>query len=99
MTMVKATSRRRGRRPGHTGETGATTETGDSGSPAEDWKAISVGSTVEVVLTGGHSYVGRVDAKTPDSGVVWVVSFTGLGRQMYEGHDGVRLRPAAGRAL
>jgi hypothetical protein len=105
MTTLKATSRRRGRRPGntdetgHTGETGATNETGDSGSPAEDWNAISVGSTVEVILTDGYSYVGRVDAKTPDSGVVWVVSFTDLGRQMYESHDGVRLRPAAKRTL
>jgi hypothetical protein len=91
--MVKSTSHRRGRRPR------IPDETADPGIPAEDWKAISVGSTVEVVLTGGHSYVGRVDAKTPDSGVVWVVSSTGLGRQMYGSCDGVRLRPAAGQNL
>lgn len=93
MTMVKSTSRRRGRRPGQPDETV------DSGRPAEVWDAISVGSTVEVSLAGGHSYVGRVDAKTPDSGIVWVVSFTGLGRQMYGSHDGVRLRPSAWRTL
>jgi hypothetical protein len=93
MTVAKSTSCRSGRRPGHTDETG------DSGSPAEDWNAVSVGSTVEVGLRSGHSYVGRVDAKTPDSGVVWVVSLTGLGRQMYGSRDGVRLRPASGRRL
>jgi hypothetical protein len=93
MTMVKSTSRRRGRRPGQPDETL------DPGSPAEDWNAISVGSAVEVSQTGGHSYVGRVDAKTPDSGIVWVVSFTGLGRQMYGSRDGVRLRSTAWRNL
>lgn len=43
--------------------------------------------------------MGRVDAKTPDSGIVWVVSFTGLGRQMYGSRDGVRLRSTAWRNL
>ena len=91
--MVMSTSHRRGRRPR------IPDETADPGIPAEDWKAISVGSAVEVGLTDGHSYVGRIDAKTPDSAVVWVVSSAGLGRQMYGNSDGVRLRPASGQNL
>jgi hypothetical protein len=62
--------------------------------PAQDWSAIAVGSAVEVILPEGPPYRGRVDAKTPDSGIVWVVSLGGTGRQMHGNRDGVRLRPA-----
>ena len=62
----------------------------------EDWSSIEVGSTVEVVISAHHSHVGRVDAKTPDSAIVWVVSTTGHGRQMYGHRDGIRLRPVTG---
>jgi hypothetical protein len=91
MTMVKSASRRRGRRAV---QTRGNVESWD---PAEDWKAIAVGTTVEVGLAPGHSYLGHVDAKTPDSSIVWVISSSGLGRQMYGNRDGVRKEPAAGR--
>jgi hypothetical protein len=87
MTRVKATSRRRGRRH-------AQPETSDAVlQPAEDWAVIDVGATVEVTLPAGHSYTGRVDSKTRDSGLVWIISSAGQGRQMYGNRDGVRLRP------
>ncbi|MFE4833526.1 hypothetical protein ACFRAU_02460 [Arthrobacter sp. NPDC056691] len=91
VARVKATSRRRGRRS-------AQPETSDDvWQPAEDWEAITVGATVEVTLPAGHSYTGRVDSKTPDSDLVWVIDSGGQGRQMYGNRDGVRLRPAPGR--
>lgn len=68
----------------------------DPWAAAEDWSGITEGSSVEVSVSAEHAYVGRVDAKTPDSSIVWVVSVAGLGRQMYGNRDGVRLRPAAG---
>ncbi|MDQ1060313.1 hypothetical protein QFZ23_004214 [Arthrobacter globiformis] len=91
MTRVKATSRRRGRRH-------AQPEISDDvWQPAEDWEAIEVGATVEVTLPAGHSYTGHIDSKTRDSGLVWIISSAGQGRQMYGNRDGVRLRPASGR--
>jgi hypothetical protein len=90
MTMLKSTSRRRGRRRVQA------EENSESWAPAEDWTAITVGSTVDVGISAFHSYVGRVDAKTPDSSIVWVVSAAGQGRQMFGHRDGVRLRIAAG---
>jgi hypothetical protein len=86
VARVKATSRRRGRRH-------AQPEASDDvWQPAEDWEAIKVGATVEVTLPAGHSYTGRVDSKTRDSGLVWIISSAGQGRQMYGNRDGVRLR-------
>jgi hypothetical protein len=64
--------------------------------PAQDWSGIVVGSTVEVIPPVGPSYRGRVDAKTPNSEIVWVVSLGGTGRQMHGNREGVRLRPAEG---
>ena len=87
VARAKATSRRRGRRH-------AQPETNDDvRQPAEDWKPIEVGATVEVTLPAGYSYTGRIDSKTRDSGLVWVIDSAGQGRQMYGNRDGVRLRP------
>jgi hypothetical protein len=90
MTMLRSPSRRGGRRgiplP----------DTTDAWASPEDWSSIKVGSTVEVVISAHHSHMGRVDAKTPDSAIVWVVSTTGHGRQMYGNRDGIRLRPVPG---
>ena len=90
MTMLQSPSRRGGRRGT------PLPDFIDAWVPAEDWSSIEVGSTVEVVISAHHSYVGRVDAKTPDSAIVWVVSATGHGRQMYGHRDGIRLRPVPG---
>ena len=63
---------------------------------ADDWSAITVGTTVEVGISAHHVHVGRVVPKTPDSSVVQVVSATGLGRQMFGHRDGVRLHAPIG---
>jgi hypothetical protein len=39
----------------------------------------------------GLPYRARVDAKTPDSGFVWVVSLKGSGRHLVGSPDGVSL--------
>lgn len=104
MTPVKSGSRRRGRRSlpreSDTGRSldlkaGAGHDTGQD-HPAHDWSDIAVGSTVSVTPQAGPPYLGRVDAKTPDSGIVWVVSLEGSGRQMIGNRDGVSLLPVAG---
>ena len=104
MTPVKSGSRRRGRRPlpRESGTGPGLDLKHDSGPetgqeyPAQDWSDIGVGSTVSVTPPAGPPYVGRVDAKTPGSGIVWVVSLEGSGRQMLGNRDGVSLLPAAG---
>lgn len=59
---------------------------------AQDWHGIGPGLSVEVHLPGGFSFQGTVDAKTEDSGVVWIKSDTGF-RQMFGHLEGVRLSP------
>lgn len=90
MTALKSTSRRRLRHEDHA------QEIAEPWTPAEDWTAITVGSTVEVGISTHHVYLGRVDAKTPDSSVVLVVGATGQGRQMFGHRDGVRLHAPTG---
>ncbi|BCW71379.1 hypothetical protein NicSoilB8_24230 [Arthrobacter sp. NicSoilB8] len=89
MSMLTTPSRRGGRRgiplP----------DVSDAWVSAEDWSSISLGSTVEVVNAAHYSYVGRVDAKRPESSIVWVVSTTGQCRQMYGHRGGIRLRTVA----
>ncbi len=99
MTALKSGSRRRGRRPAAPLHgTGPDTELdgGEPGYPAQDWSAVEVGTTVEVIPPGGLPYLARVDEKTPDSALVWVLSLDGSGRQLHGNHDGVTLRRAAG---
>jgi hypothetical protein len=104
MTPVKSGSRRRGRRPlqrepdagpGVGLHHAAGQDHPGQDHPTQDWSAIEVGSTVSVTPPAGVPYLGRVDAKTPDSGIVWVLSLEGSGRQMHGHLDGVRLLPAA----
>jgi hypothetical protein len=104
MTPVKSGSRRRGRRPvpreSDTGRGLDLTHNAGHGTgqdhPAQNWSDIAVGATVSVTPPAGAPYLGRVDAKTPDAGIVWVVSLEGSGRQMLGNRDGVCLLPAAG---
>ncbi|UTT71266.1 hypothetical protein NMQ03_09380 [Arthrobacter sp. DNA4] len=93
MTPVKSGSRRRVRRPARDGAPGDST--GDfQPYSAQDWTLIDVGSAVEVIPAAGPAYRGRVDAKTPDSTIVWVVSLDGTGRQMHGNREGVHLSAA-----
>lgn len=92
MTGSRSRSRGRVRRPAQAAAVGLRVD----GHPVQDWSAIAVGSAVEVLLPKGAGYWGRVDAKTADSAIVWVVGGGGTGRQMHCNSEGVRLRPEAG---
>lgn len=95
MTPAKSGSRRRVRRPGR--EVAHGDHVGDfQAYSAQDWATLVVGSVVDIVPAQGPAYRGRVDAKTPDSTIVWVVSLDGTGRQMHGNREGVRLSAAEG---
>ncbi len=97
MTTVESGSRKRRRRPvRREPDTVPGVEGNGDGPdyPAQDWSAIAVESTVIIIPPDGPPYLGRVDAKTPDSAIVWVVSLAGTGRQMHGNRDGVSLRTA-----
>ncbi len=59
--------------------------------PSQNWSAIGVGETVQVLHANKFSYHGTVEAKTADSMILWVVSSGGQGRAMYGHADGVRI--------
>jgi hypothetical protein len=95
MTRVKSGSRRLRRRPVQEAGVRPGAEVRDTSGqdhPAQDWSAIEVGTTVHVIPTEGLPQLGRVDAKTPDSAIVWVLNLEGSGRQMHGNRDGIRLR-------
>ncbi|MDQ0925558.1 hypothetical protein QF038_004066 [Pseudarthrobacter sp. W1I19] len=94
MTGARARSRGRVRRPAQPAAVGLRPDEAQEDYPAQDWSGIAVGSAVEVILPAVPAYRGRVDAKTPDSAIVWVVSLDGSGRQMHSNRDGISLDPA-----
>lgn len=91
MTPAKSGSRRRVRRPVRDAVVGDNPEELREAYAPQDWSALSVGSAVEVIPPVGPSYRGRVDAKTPDSEIIWVVGLGGSGRRMVGNREGVRL--------
>ncbi|WP_423182886.1 hypothetical protein [Arthrobacter sp. NyZ413] len=54
-----------------------------------DWTGLEVGVDVEVQLPNRPAYLGEIDAKSPDSKIVWVISKDGSGRKMYGDWEGV----------
>ncbi|WP_231497403.1 hypothetical protein [Arthrobacter sp. MA-N2] len=66
--------------------------------PMQDWSWIEVGADVEVQYPMGVSYKARVDAKSPDSKIVWVTNSNGHGRKMYGHWEGIRLLQSLGHA-
>ena len=72
------------------GSTG--TSKGNFDAHRQDWNGIPPGLAVEVLLPGGFTFHGTVDAKTAESCVVWIRSDAGL-RQMFGHLEGVRLEP------
>jgi hypothetical protein len=94
MTGARSRSRGRVRRPAQPAAVGLLPDGRQEDYAAQDWSGIAVGSAVEVILPEGPAYRGRVDAKTPDSAIVWVVSLDGTGRQMHGNCEGISLYPA-----
>ncbi|KQQ82423.1 hypothetical protein [Arthrobacter sp. Leaf137] len=69
----------------------------ESADQGQDWHGFDTGQLVDVHLPDGFSFHGTVDAKTSDSGVIWIRSDAGT-RRMFGHLEGVRLarRTAAG---
>ncbi|MFC9769992.1 MULTISPECIES: hypothetical protein [unclassified Pseudarthrobacter] len=62
----------------------------DAADRGQDWNGFDAGQLVDVHLPDGFSFHGTVDAKTADSGVIWIRSDAGI-RRMFGHLEGVRL--------
>ncbi|WP_285249507.1 hypothetical protein [Pseudarthrobacter sp. fls2-241-R2A-168] len=91
MTPAKSGSRRRVQRPARAADVDNDPEAAADFHPRQDWSSIAVGSAVEVFPPTGPSYKGRVDAKTPDSAILWIVGLAGTGRRMHGHREGVQI--------
>lgn len=65
----------------------------DPSYPLQDWSKIEEGAEVEVQYPKGGSYKARVDVKSPDLGIIWVVDLNGHGRKMYGRWEGISMFP------
>jgi hypothetical protein len=63
--------------------------------PNQNWSQFRVGEDVEVQYPDGHVEKATVDAKSPDSKIVWLLSHAGQGRKMYGDWEGISLTPHA----
>lgn len=57
------------------------------------WSGLSSGEPVTVTELGRGSYSARVDTKTEDSAVVWVIDDNGQ-RRAFDHREGVRIARA-----
>ncbi|RDV12685.1 hypothetical protein DXK94_00145 [Arthrobacter sp. RT-1] len=55
---------------------------------------LRVGDDVDVKYPDGHVDKAKIDAKSPDSRMVWLLSYAGQGRKMYGDWEGVCLSSA-----
>ncbi len=62
----------------------------EAADQGQDWRGFDAGHLVDVHLPDGFSFHGTVDAKTADSGVIWIRSDAGT-RRMFGHLEGVRL--------
>lgn len=60
----------------------------------QKWSELSVGDDVDVQYPDGQVEKAKIDAKSPDSKIVWLVSYAGQGRRMYGDWEGVCLSSA-----
>ena len=63
---------------------------GGAADQGQDWRGFDTGHLVDVHLPDGFTFHGTVDAKTADSGVIWIRSDAGT-RRMFGHLEGVRL--------
>lgn len=61
----------------------------------QDWTGLNVGEDVDILYPEGHIGKATIDAETPDSRIVWLLTYTGSGRKMYGDWEGVCLTPSA----
>ncbi len=62
----------------------------DAADQGQDWRGFDTGHLVVVHQPDGFTFPGTVDAKTADSGVIWIRSDAGT-RRMFGHLEGVRL--------
>lgn len=63
--------------------------------PNQDWTELGVGEDVDVQYPDGRIEKAKIDAKSPDSRIVWLLTHAGHGRKMYGDWEGVCLTPSA----
>ena len=59
--------------------------------PDQDWTGLGVGENVDIRYPNGRIERAKVDAKSPDSRIVWLHTYSGQGRKMYGNWEGVCL--------
>lgn len=62
--------------------------------PNQNWSELRAGEDVDVQYPDGHVERARIDAKSPDSKIVWLLSYAGQGRKMHGDWEGVCLTPS-----
>jgi hypothetical protein len=63
--------------------------------PQQDWSELSVGEDVNVRYPDGHVEKAKIDTKSPDSRIIWLLTYAGQGRKMHGDWEGVCLSPSA----
>jgi hypothetical protein len=61
----------------------------------QNWTDLKAGEDVDVEYPDGHIEKAKIDAKSPDSRIVWLLTYAGHGRKMYGAWEGVCLTPSA----
>jgi hypothetical protein len=59
--------------------------------PNQNWSELRVGEDVDVQYPDGDVEKAKIDAKSSDSRIVWLLSYAGQGRRMYGDWEGVCL--------
>jgi hypothetical protein len=57
--------------------------------PTQSWSELRAGEDVDVHYPDGHVEKAKIDAKSPDSKIVWLLSYAGHGRRIYGDWEGV----------
>lgn len=59
-------------------------------NPVQDWAGLTAGNQVTVTEPGRGSFPARVETKTADSAVVWVIGDGGQ-RRAFDHREGVKV--------
>ena len=61
----------------------------------QNWSELRVEDDVDVQYLDGHVEKAKIDAQSPDSRTVWLLSYAGHGRRMHGDWEGVCLTSPA----
>jgi hypothetical protein len=59
-------------------------------TPVQDWSGLTAGNEVTVTEPGRGSFSARVETKTADSAVVWVIGYGGQ-RRAFDHREDVKV--------